>query len=237
VAPSDPAAAPASPAAPVTSSSAAPITSPSAASPAPSLGILPADGPPAEARATAERPASRTGRAPRPRSAQTAAGRQASDARALADIMSANGPARSTRAPRAPSESQPTTAPSEAASPTPPAPARVMSGPRTAAPSTAGAIVLSRPEVDRALADFATLSAAIRASFSDAGVVVSDVGSGTIFQRAGLEPGDTITTINGAPLRSIDDAANLYARASTASVLTIQLVRAGRPVTLRVVIQ
>ncbi len=202
-----------------------------------SLGIIPADAPPAEARAATARPASTTGRAARARRPKAAGNRQAVDARALADILSADGPTRSTRSPRAPAELTPA-APADVATTPAAAPAstRATSEARTATPSS-GAIVLSRAEVDAALGDFAALSTAIHAQFSDAGVIVSDVASGTIFQRAGLEAGDTITSINGARLRSLDDAANLYARAATASALSIQLLRGGKPVTLRVVIQ
>jgi S1-C subfamily serine protease len=97
--------------------------------------------------------------------------------------------------------------------------------------------VVSRGELDGALADFAGLAGGVRASFSANGVAVQDVRDGTIFQRAGLRAGDVITSVDGVRLRSLDDAANLYARASTARVFTAQIVRGGKPMTLRVVIQ
>jgi S1-C subfamily serine protease len=77
----------------------------------------------------------------------------------------------------------------------------------------------------------------MRASFSSTGVVIDGVGDGTIFQRAGLRSGDVITAVDGVRLRSLDDAANLYARAATAKAINAQIVRAGRPATLHVVIQ
>jgi S1-C subfamily serine protease len=97
--------------------------------------------------------------------------------------------------------------------------------------------VLSRGEVARALADFAGLTAAVRGRFSGSGVVVEGVAAGTIFDRAGLRAGDLITAIDGAPVRSLDDAANVYARAGTATSLTVQLIRGGKPTTLHVVIR
>jgi type II secretory pathway component PulC len=221
-----------------------------AASPdARSLGIVPTTSPPPEARSpearladapvaapAPARPAGKTARAAK----ATKAGRQALDARAFADGLSADRGSRS----RSPASASP---PNAAASEAPTSPAvRTQSEARTApvvapgdapAGAPADAIVLSRGEVDSALADFAKLTAAIRASFSDTGVVVDDVRSGTIFQRAGLRAGDTITAIDGTRLRSLDDAANLYARAATARSLTVQLLRGGAPVTLRVVIQ
>ena len=107
----------------------------------------------------------------------------------------------------------------------------------TSAPDASGASTISRAELDRALADFAALTAAVRASFSAAGVVVDSVGAGTIFQRAGLRAGDVIASVDGIQLRSLDDAANLYARAATAKMITAQVVRAGKPVTLRMTIR
>jgi S1-C subfamily serine protease len=52
-----------------------------------------------------------------------------------------------------------------------------------------------------------------------------------------LRAGDTITAVDGKPLATLDDAAELYVRASTARNITVDLVRAGKPLTLRVAIQ
>src|SRR5262249_9549602 len=68
------------------------------------------------------------------------------------------------------------------------------------------AVILSRSEVDLALGDFAKLTGAVRGSFSASGVIVDAVSDGTIFQRAGLRAGDVITTVDGARLRTLDDA-------------------------------
>ncbi|TMQ24273.1 MAG: PDZ domain-containing protein [Deltaproteobacteria bacterium] len=142
------------------------------------------------------------------------------DARALADVMTAD---RRTRAPRA--------ATADAAA----APAEVR--PAAAADAHPGrAVVLSRAELDSALGDFAGLSAAIRGRFSAAGLVIEGVGDGSIFARAGLRAGDVVTSVDGVRLRSLDDAANLYARASTARALTAQIVRGGKPMALHVVV-
>ena len=46
-----------------------------------------------------------------------------------------------------------------------------------------------------------------------------------------------ITAVDGQPLRSIDDAANVYARATTARNITVQLIRNGKPATLKLSIQ
>jgi S1-C subfamily serine protease len=109
---------------------------------------------------------------------------------------------------------------------------------RAAAPASppGDAIAIPRSDLDSALADFARLTAGVRGSFSANGVAINSVGDGTIFQRAGLRAGDVVTSVDGVRLRTLDDAANLYARAATARAMTAQVVRAGKPITLHVVI-
>jgi hypothetical protein len=155
--------------------------------------------------------------------AARATDRQTADARALADILTADRPARS---PRGPAE-------------LPAVPPRAAEVRSTAAPppAPAGAVAIPRGELDSALADFARLTAGVRGSFSASGVVIDGVGDGTIFQRAGLRAGDVVTSVDGVRLRTLDDAAGLYARAATARAITAQILRAGKPVTLHVVIR
>jgi hypothetical protein len=195
-----------------------------------------------------------------------AADQQTLDARALADVMTSNAPAPGARGPtgavtsdhrarraRGPAGVQvatraggawPAAAPEVAPRATTEAAAEATTNvvPRAAIDATGevrlpGAALISRGELDSALADFAALTAAVHASFSAAGVTVDSVGDGTIFQRAGLRGGDVITAVDGVRLRSLDDAANLYARAPTAKAVTAQIVRGGKPMTLHVVIQ
>jgi hypothetical protein len=115
----------------------------------------------------------------------------------------------------------------------PPAPSEI----RTASAAPADTIVLTRQDVDGALGDFGRLAAGVRGRFSAKGLTVDAVGEATIFQRAGLRAGDVITAVDGARLRSLDDAANLYACASTATTITAQILRGGAPVTLHVAIR
>jgi S1-C subfamily serine protease len=135
----------------------------------------------------------------------------------MADILTADRP---TRGPRSLGE---------------PAPAHAPAAASPAAPGDG--VALSRSELDGALADFARLTAGVRGSFSANGAVIDAVGDGTIFQRAGLRAGDVVTSVDGVRLRTLDDAANLYARAATAKAITAQVVRAGKPIALHVVIQ
>jgi membrane-associated protease RseP (regulator of RpoE activity) len=135
-------------------------------------------------------------------------------------------------------------APPTMATPPSPAPAVAPAPVVTAAPAspvagpTAGAEpVLSRREVAAALADFGALAVAFRASFTPAGVQVEAVLDGSLFSKAGLRAGDVIASVDGTPLRSLDDVAALYARAGSLRTVTAQVVRGGKPRTLRVAIQ
>jgi len=123
------------------------------------------------------------------------------------------------------------TAPMTSSAPT------ASSAPTTSTALPPIAVALARGEVDAALADFGRLTASFHGSFSPSGVVLDAVRDGTLFQRAGLRAGDVIASVDGVRLRSLDDAANVYARASTAKALTAQIVRGGKPMTLHVAIR
>ena len=135
------------------------------------------------------------------------------------------------------SSATPISAPAASAPAASTAAAASTSAPSSGATSPSQAVVLSRGEVEAALADFGRLTAAIHGSFSAAGVIVDAVSDGALFQRAGLRAGDVIASVDGVRLRSLDDAANLYARASKASAITAQIVRGGKPMTLHVAIR
>jgi len=96
---------------------------------------------------------------------------------------------------------------------------------------------VSRKELDVALGDFAGLTASMRGAFTPAGTRIDVVAPGTVFAKAGLRNGDVITSVDGQPLTSIDDAAELYIRAGSARTAKVQLLRAGKPMTLRLAIQ
>ena len=98
-------------------------------------------------------------------------------------------------------------------------------------------LVLPRPEVAAALSNFGKLASSVRGSFTPAGVRLDNIAPGSLFAKAGLRAGDLITAVDNQPLHSIDDAADLYARAAGARSLTIQLTRAGKPLTLHILIQ
>ncbi|NVB77837.1 MAG: PDZ domain-containing protein, partial [Kofleriaceae bacterium] len=96
---------------------------------------------------------------------------------------------------------------------------------------------LRRNEVDAALGDFGQLSTSFRASFTPTGLRIDAVQPGSLLAKAGFAVGDVITIVDGRPLRTIDDAADLYARAWTTSSSTVQVIRAKRALTVRIAIQ
>jgi membrane-associated protease RseP (regulator of RpoE activity) len=124
--------------------------------------------------------------------------------------------------------------PTAAAAPTPTPAAAVPPTTTVAGPTTA---TVQRADINAAVANFAQTSSTFRASFTKDGLRFDDVTKGSLLARVGLERGDVVTTVDGQPLRSLDDAANLYARLPTARGTTLQVLRSGKPVTLRVSIQ
>ncbi|MBA3460020.1 MAG: PDZ domain-containing protein [Deltaproteobacteria bacterium] len=112
-----------------------------------------------------------------------------------------------------------------------PAPAPVPAGP-VITPT-----VLSRSELNAQIADFSRLTGVLRGTFTPDGARLDLVAEGSVFSKAGLRRGDIITAVDNQPLRSIDDAAELYVRAPQTRAANIQLLRAGKPLTLRVLFQ
>ena len=124
-----------------------------------------------------------------------------------------------------------------------PAPAPAIVGPTApaaAAPPAAaptGDVVVTRAEVNATLGNFTKLTADLQGNFSPTGIVLQRVAPNTIFARIGLRTGDVITAVDGMPVRSIDDAASVYAKVSTARAVAAQIVRNGASMTLHVTIQ
>jgi hypothetical protein len=123
----------------------------------------------------------------------------------------------------------PTPAPTPTATPTP-APAPPVAKDPTQ-------FVIARGELDAALADFATLASSARGTFTPNGLRVDSVLASSLFARAGIRAGDVIGSVDNVPLRSLDDAATLYARAANARNVTLQVVRGGKPIALHVTIR
>ena len=104
-------------------------------------------------------------------------------------------------------------------------------------PAFPAATLLTRTAVTAQLADFASLTSALQGVLTPTGVRLERVVDGSIFATAGLRAGDTIVSVDGKRLASLDDVAELYARAGATNAANIQLVRGGMPLTLRVLIR
>ena len=94
-------------------------------------------------------------------------------------------------------------------------------------------MVISRKELNAALGDFGTLTKDTRLTLGPTGVAFAHVAPASLFARVGLRDGDRVVAINGQPMRSLDDAANLYAQLGTLKQLSFDVVRGSGHVTLR----
>ena len=136
-------------------------------------------------------------------------------------------------APAAAPAPAPAAAPAAAPAPAPaPAPAAV-----TVAAAPPASPTLARTDVSAALSNFGKLAASVHGEFIADGARLDSVAPDSLFAKAGLHAGDVISTVDGQPLRSLDDAATLYARAPGMKSVTLAVIRAGKPLTLRVAIQ
>lgn len=117
-----------------------------------------------------------------------------------------------------------------------PAPTTTAAATTTTAPGD-GPAVLARADVNAALRNFGSLSSSIRGGFTADGLHIDSVAAGSLFAKAGLRAGDIVASVDGHALHSLDDAANLYARAPAVKAMTASVLRGGKPVTLHVSIQ
>jgi hypothetical protein len=122
-----------------------------------------------------------------------------------------------------------------------PQPTAAMASPPPASAPGAGQVSvdgqITRRELDAALADFGALAQGFRATLTPEGARVTHVAAGAVFAKAGLRAGDLITSVDGRPLRSLDDVALLYARAPGLRSVAAQVTRGGAPIVIRVAIQ
>ncbi|MEX2352729.1 MAG: PDZ domain-containing protein, partial [Gammaproteobacteria bacterium] len=70
-----------------------------------------------------------------------------------------------------------------------------------------------------------------------AGFRVVEVQNGSIFQDLGIEKEDVIQSVNGRPVRNVDDALKAYSNLKTARSFQLDLLRRGRPLTIDFSIQ
>lgn len=106
--------------------------------------------------------------------------------------------------------------------------------PEPAAPRPA---VLTRHQLDHALANLESLSAAIELSLGRGGVVVNAIQAGSLGHQLGLRTGDVIHSVAGVPTRRLEDGADVYVRLGQVNSFDIEITRSGRRLALPVVIK
>jgi type II secretory pathway component PulC len=95
------------------------------------------------------------------------------------------------------------------------------------------AFSVSRKELDAALSDFSKIGKQVTMSLVDGGVAMKRVAPDSFFHAMGLRDGDLVKKVDGTAIKSLDDAARVYARLGKAKRFEVTLDRAGEPVTLR----
>jgi type II secretory pathway component PulC len=137
----------------------------------------------------------------------------------------------------APAPSPPATAP--VATPvTPSAPAT----PAVAAAVTAdrrpvAAMLIPRADLDRELGDFAALSQDVQVTQQpEGGFRVAAVRQGSFFDRIGIRQNDVVLRVDGRTLNGVEDASAAYAWLRVTNKFSVEVLRDGRPLTLRYVI-
>ena len=118
-----------------------------------------------------------------------------------------------------------------------PAPVVPVPAPAPVAPAVetirAAELGLQRGELSAALADFDRLHKDLGFLRTGRGVQLTTVPAASYAHRLGLRAGDVITAIDGAPIRSLDDAAGVYVRLLSAKKLAVEVDRGSTHGTLK----
>jgi hypothetical protein len=141
-------------------------------------------------------------------------------------------------------------APVVAPAPTPAATAPVVTPVTPTAPATPGvvaavspdrrpvaAMLIPRADLDRELGDFAALSQDVQvAQQPEGGFRIAAVRQGSFFDRIGLRPNDVVLRVDNRPINGVEDASAAYAWLRVTNKFSVDVLRDGRPLTLRYVI-
>lgn len=106
-------------------------------------------------------------------------------------------------------------------------------------PPPAGAVVLSRSDVQEALEDMGSLlrQAQIRPYFNAGvpdGFLITNIRRGSIYQRVGIANGDIIQEVNNRKIQTADDMTGLLNMLKSSPDLSLTVRRRGSPQTLNV---
>jgi general secretion pathway protein C len=100
-----------------------------------------------------------------------------------------------------------------------------------------GSITVDKTEVDQAFKNMNQLLTQVRvrpyfSSGKPDGFMVSNIKSGSIFQKMGLRSGDVIRGVNDRPITSADDMLELYRGLQSGSEINLNIKRRGKEETL-----
>ena len=97
-----------------------------------------------------------------------------------------------------------------------------------------GSITLvSRPLAERLKADNTLITYSIAVKLGPNGVKIVSVDRGSIAQRLGIAPGDTLRSVNGRKLSSTEDMSLVYEALKNETSFEVRVLRKGKPKTLR----
>ena len=116
--------------------------------------------------------------------------------------------------------------------PAPPPPTKKAEPLPPAAPP-ATSFTVARAELDAGLGDFARIGKEVEMRLVAGGVQLDRVSAGSFFHTMGLRDGDLVKKVDGTAIKALDDAARVYARLGKVKRFTVEIDRAGAPLTLR----
>jgi S1-C subfamily serine protease len=106
-----------------------------------------------------------------------------------------------------------------------------------APPVAVPAMVIPRADFDREISDFAALADDVTlAQNPRGGFRLTSLRPGSFFERIGLRPGDVVVRVDGRPINAAEDASAAYAWLKVTNHFSVEVLRGGRPLTLRYVI-
>ncbi len=114
---------------------------------------------------------------------------------------------------------------------------KFLQGARRPAPRTAATTrpvyrrTISRSMIDKATQNFDQLMGQARIEPVADGMKIASLQPASILRRLGLRNGDVVTSVNERPIRSMDDALNIYRDLQNGRNISIQLLRRNRAYT------
>lgn len=99
------------------------------------------------------------------------------------------------------------------------------------APETS--FTVHRKRLDAALSDFSKIEREVTMSIAGGGIRLDKVAKESFFHEMGLREGDVVKKVDGTAIKGLDDAAVVYARLGKAKKFSVEIERAGAPLTLR----